>query len=210
MSLQRNLARFLLRTTAACSAATAVLAAPVFTNDAHATTVLKVSIPEMVQMSEWVLRVRITAIEHVDARAAKARPTDGIFTDVAFEVLDVYAAPGGPAGQSPPRSMRLLGGIGRDGIALTVPGMPKFVVGDETVIFLEKSRDGHIPCGLQQGVWNVIRGATGLPIVRQSTEGLLMVSPATGGEVAPAHDHGKERHLLLSQLVAAIRAVGTR
>lgn len=197
-SITRTAAGFLL---AAAPLSGALVTIPT----AQATTVLKVSVPEMVKMSEWALRVRITSVTSVDTRTNSGRKTDGIFTDVAFDVLETLHG----ASSSAPTRIRLPGGVGRDGLALTIPGMPKFGVGEEVVVFLERSRDGHLPCGLEQGVWAVLRGPTGVPIVRQSTEGILMMAPSASGGLVAVHEDNHVRHVLLSQLAQQVRSAAT-
>lgn len=171
---------------------------------ASATTVLKVSVPEMVAGATWVVRARVVSITNIDERARTKGARDGLFTDVQIEVLETYAGKNAPKACT----MRLIGGVGADGIALTVPGMPKFKTNEEVVLFLEPTRDGFVPVGLQQGVWRVLRTPVTPPMVQQSTDGLLLMGKnEAGGLVPDAASHAKPRtQLLLGDLVRQIQA----
>jgi len=164
---------------------------------ARATTVLKVGLPEMTRTSEWVVRARVTAVANVDLRAEGS----GLFTDVSLAIREVYR------GQDVPATyvLRQMGGVGKDGMALTIPGMPRFEVGEEVVIFLEKTAVGHVPCGLGQGVWRVARPAVGPALVRQSSRGLNLMARASDGSLASVHDDGGVT--TLGHLETEIRAV---
>jgi len=133
----------------------------------HATTVLKVDIPEMTTLSEWIIQVRVTNVAFVDLR----EEGKGLFTDISLDVVDVFK------GRDVPKRyvMRLVGGRGKDGMALMVPGMPVFSVGQRAVLFLEKTNIGHVPCGLGQGVWSVHQSNASQPWVEQSAHDLHMM-----------------------------------
>ncbi|MCC6625743.1 MAG: hypothetical protein IT385_31195 [Deltaproteobacteria bacterium] len=163
----------------------------------RATTVLKVELPEMTRTSEWVVRARVTAVANVDLRAEGS----GLFTDVTLQIEEVYR------GKDVPRTyvMRQMGGVGKDGMALTIPGMPRFKPGEEIVVFLEKTSVGHVPCGLGQGVWRVARPPVGPALVRQDARGLNLMARAADGSLAPIHDDGSAT--TLARLVSDIRAV---
>jgi len=140
---------------------------------AGATTVLQVDVPAMTALSDWIVDARVLRTDYVDLRPEGK----GLFTDVTLAIDDVFK------GEGVPRSyvMRLMGGQARDGLALTVPGMPIFTPGERAVLFLEKTNIGHVPCGLGQGVWRVLRTNTSHPWVEQSSAGLNMMSrDATG------------------------------
>ncbi len=169
---------------------------------AAATTVLAMDVPSMARVSEWVVRARVIATRDVDLRPAVK---SGLHTDVELEVLEVIRGSGVPARYA----MRLLGGTGADGIALTVPGMPRFKAGEEVVIFLEKSKDGHLPCGLEQGVWRVSRPTSppGAPATAtQSTGGLQRMAPDSAGRLAPVRGPNRQA-LPLESLLRMIRSL---
>lgn len=165
---------------------------------AAATTVLQVDVPAMAKTSEWVVRVRVTAIASVDLRGEG----QGIYTDVSLTIEQVYR------GLNAPKTyvMRLIGGLGKDGMALTIPGMPKFSVGEEAVLFLEKTGIGHVPCGLGQGVWRVFRSPIAPAIVSQSTAGIHLMARGPNGAITSAPESGPKAKTLI-ELEAEIRAV---
>ncbi len=96
---------------------------------AHATTVLKVDTPQLVETSEWVIRATVVEVRIEDLRAEGR----AIFTDVEFAVHETYKGVDVPVRYT----MRLLGGTGADGITMKIPGMPAFVPGEDVVLFLE-------------------------------------------------------------------------
>jgi len=158
----------------------------------------------MVAGSALVIRARVLSITNVDERTSTKGARDGLFTDVEVSILETYA------GKSVPTrcTLRLMGGVGRDGIALTVPGMPRFSVNEEVVLFLEQGLSGYVPIGLQQGVWRVYRTPVTPALVEQNTAGLLVMGRNQAGGIVPdAESHARPRaQRLLSDLVAEIHA----
>lgn len=159
---------------------------------ARAATVLKIDVAEATHLSEWVVRARVTALRSVDRRAQG----DAIYTEVTLAIDRVYQGEGVPA----THVMHLMGGLGDDGLALTVPGMPRLTVGDEAVFFLERTGQGHVPCGLEQGVWRIARGPFGLPIVYRNLAGLSLMAKTPSGQLAPVHEQGPLPGKLLAEL----------
>jgi hypothetical protein len=134
---------------------------------ASATTVLQVGIPELTRTSEWVVRASVVRVSDVDLRSAGK----GLYTDVELKIQESYR------GAHVPETyvLRLLGGTGKDGVSMRIPGMPAFTAGEEVVLFLEKTSLGHIPCGLGQGVWRVVTAPDGTPWVTQAVGGLYLM-----------------------------------
>lgn len=177
---------------------TLVLLSLAFVGTARAATVLEVDVAEATRLSEWVVRARVTAVESVDLRAAG----DSIYTDVTLAIGAVYRGQGVPATYV----LRLQGGRGKDGLALTVPGMPRFEVGDEAVIFLEKTGKGHVPCGLGQGVWRLAPGPLGYPVVHRDVRELALMKRTPDGRVVPSDTPQPTGIKLLATLVAEVQA----
>ncbi len=176
---------------------------------AQATTMLKVDVADLTRTSEWIVRAQVLAVRDVDLRAQGR----SLFTDVDLRILDVYRGAGVPATYT----LRLPGGKGRDGVTMMVPGMPRFRVGDEIVVFLEKTSLGHIPCGLTQGVWRVLHTPSGLwvrqarttaRVLQRAPQGapgaghLKPVAPQLLGDVRPLDD-------LLAEVYANIPTEGS-
>lgn len=186
------------------SAFAVLLTMPLAVPAAHATTVLKVDVKDMTAIAEWVVRARVVAVDNVVATEDGRGP----FTDVRVAVDEVYHGPTVASGDKPPRElvMRLMGGKMDGGLAMKVPGMPRFTVGDEAVLFLERTGQGFIPCGLEQGVWRVLKGPFGYEVVQQTVLDLNLVVRTPDGKLVP-DAHGPQRaSRLLSSLVAEIRA----
>ncbi|MFO0748718.1 MAG: hypothetical protein U1F43_24105 [Myxococcota bacterium] len=165
---------------------------------ARATTVLKVDVPEMTRTSEWVVRARVLQVESVDLRPQG----EGLYTDVSLAIDEVYRGTAVPTTYV----LRMMGGVGKDGMALTIPGMPRFAVGEEVVLFLEKTAMGHVPCGLGQGVWRVLRPPVGPPVVQQSTAGLNVMARNDKGVLTTIEGQTVVARTL-ADLGAEIRAV---
>lgn len=165
---------------------------------AMATTVMKVDVPTMTQTSEWVVRAHVTEIRNLDLR----HEGKGFFTDVDLTITEVYR------GQNVPEryTMRMIGGYGSDGLNLWIPGMPRFKMGQESVLFLERTSAGHIPCGLGQGVWRVRSDLKGNSWVTQGGQGMHLVQRDHTGRLKPAHQLALTSVHLLQDLVIEIYA----
>ena len=145
-----------------------------------------------------VVRAHVTEIRNLDLR----HEGKGFFTDVDLTITEVYR------GQSVPEryTMRMIGGYGADGLNLWIPGMPRFKTGQESVLFLERTSEGHIPCGLGQGVWRVRSDLKGTPWVTQGGQGMHLVRRDHTGRLAPAHKPPLTSVHLLQDLVTEIYA----
>lgn len=182
------------------SALALLLTAPLL-DTSRATTVLKVDVQEMTSLSEWVVRARVVAVDNV-----VAADQGGPFTDVRIALDEVYRGPKAPDGAHPKELViRLMGGKMDGGLAMKVPGMPRFAVGDAAVFFLERTATGLIPAGLEQGVWRLVKGPFGYEVVQQTVFDLNLVVRTPDGKLVP-DSHGPHRtSRLLSSLVAEIR-----
>jgi hypothetical protein len=167
----------------------------------RAATVLHVDVAEATRLSQWVVRAEVVALETLDLRAQG----DSIYTEVTLAVSEVYRGRDVPARVV----MRLQGGIAADGLALTVPGMPRVAVGDEGVFFLERVGNGLVPCGLEQGVWRISQGPFGVPLVYRTLDGLSLMVRGPEGKLSPAPEPAPARTKLLAQLIAEIAAAPT-
>jgi len=86
------------------------------------------------------------------------RVAGAVETEVTLQVFRRHQGTG-PAQQL----IRIPGGQLADGSGLLVPGMPRFVEGEELLLFLspESSRGWRVPVGLDQGFWKLTRDAAG-------------------------------------------------
>ena len=165
----------------------------------HATTVLKVSVEEMTRTADWVVRARVLGVTNVDLQAEGK----GLFTDVELAIDEVLRGKDVPSRYV----LRLLGGVGKNRLAMDIPGMPRFVQGEEVVLFLEKTSVGHVPSGLGQGVWRVIRTPASIPLVLQSTEDMRLMKRAPSGAIVEAPPAPALSAKLLGDLAREVRAV---
>jgi hypothetical protein len=178
----------------------AVLAAP---PAAQAMTVLAASLQELVGTSAIVLHAKVRNVR-VDDRRAAGR---AVWTVYELDVVEVLK--GDRKAIGPRFTFELLGGSTKDGMTLSVPGMPGFVVGEEAVVLLERHSDGYTLTGAPQGKWTVYRDAKGIARVIRPLEGAHMVRRTQDGRLAAVeHDEGP---LVLQppqqdQTLAALRA----
>jgi len=163
---------------------------------AHATTVLEVDVADMTELSEWVVNARVASLRVVDGRSEG----EGVHTAVTLTVIESYK------GDEVPSEIvvRLPGGATPDGLAVTVPGTPRLSIGEEVVLFLERTGRGLIPCGLGQGVWRVHRGDNQEAWVTQSHHGLHLVTRAADGSLRPTHPPRMTPMKALHELVVEV------
>jgi hypothetical protein len=109
-----------------------------------ATTLEKLSLPEMAQKSTAVVRARVTG------SAGVLRGSD-VYTVYQLDAVEVWKAPASGA----PREVAVPGGIA-GGLRQPVDGAPALVEGREYVLFLWTSRTGLTQLiGLSQGLFDV-------------------------------------------------------
>lgn len=105
----------------------AVFLAIIVATAAHATSVVPPDFDELVNGSDYVVRARVTRLDH-EVRMREGREVP--YTLVTLDVREVIA------GTPPPALvLSLLGGPTGDG-ELAVAGTPKFHVGDEDILFV--------------------------------------------------------------------------
>lgn len=165
---------------------------------AHATTMLRVDVPEMTLASEWVVRARVLDVKSVDL-GSEGR---GIFTDVTLQIREVYRGIDVPTTYV----LRLIGGRGHGDIALWIPGMPRFTRGEEVVLFLEATSLGHIPCGLGQGVWRLHTTPSGATWTQRSLGDVHLMRRDPRGHLVPSPIVPISTARLLDDLVAEVYA----
>lgn len=118
-----------------------------------ATTLQKLTLPEMAQKSTAVVRAR------VKTSAGVLRGAD-VYTVYQLEPVEIWKAPAAGA----PRAVAVPGGVA-GGLRQPVDGAPALVEGHEYVFFLWTSRTGLTQLiGLSQGLFDV-RAVGGVPTV---------------------------------------------
>jgi hypothetical protein len=140
---------------------------------AQAATVIKASIPDLVQSSAVVVHAVVRSVD-MELGAEKGR----FRTAIDFEVLESLK---GLDPRTVDFHLELPGGRVGDR-TMAIPGMPTFAAGDEVVMLLERTATGYALAGLSQGVFKVDRRG-GVPRVIRDFTGLELVGK--GAMVAP-------------------------
>jgi hypothetical protein len=143
----------------------ALLLALAFAAPARATVVLEVGLEEMTHASDLVLH---GVVAKTDVVAVGGVPGH-LVTDVTFRLVEVWK--GERLAPDELFTLRLPGGT-RGGLTLRVPGVPSFGVGNEVVLFLERTSGGFTPTGLTQGVFSVEIGRGGEKLVSRRVGGV--------------------------------------
>jgi hypothetical protein len=161
---------------------------------ARAATVERLSLEELADRAESVFRGSCVAVE----RQTIGGQAYQLFRFQVSETLKgkpeavvEFHVPGGPAA----------------GLVATYAGMPRFVVGEDAVVFLSglDGTDYAWPLGLGQGHFRIFRlAASGQEHVQQMLEGL---SPETSGAPKAAAGGNGSARVPLSDFLAAVRGL---
>ncbi len=134
---------------------------------AEATTVMAVSMQELVAVSGLVVRGRVASVAPVWANGRPEREItlriETTFKGQSSEPVVTFRSEGGRVGRW----------------ASVVAGAPAFEAGQEVVVLLERRSDGAwTPAGLSLGVFVVEPAAGGGLQARRSFDGLVFAEPA--------------------------------
>lgn len=135
----------------------------------QATTLMRMSLAQMARTAQVIVRARCVS-------NATLWDEGEIWTRTTFDVEESWS---GPAG-SRQLAVRLLGGsLGN--ISSRVSGIPRFQPGEDTVLFLEPSRNGDFAIvSWQQGTFRIRQNAAmGAEIVVQDTASALTYDPVS-------------------------------
>ncbi len=158
---------------------------------AWATSVKTFVFEEMCETAQTIVYVKCLTREN-----AVFADREGIFTQTRFRVMEVVK------GQADSEMVLTLPGGKWEGRRMLVPGMPQFVAGQETVLFLSK-RDGFgspWPVGLGQGCYAVQVGEG-----RKRQVMLRHVPLPPGVRSKPAQ--AQTSHMELGDFLTAVREV---
>jgi len=162
---------------------------------AGATTVLKLPVEEMTRRADLVMRAEVSDVGvRVQAGGVRA-----VATVVTFRVLAVMKG----QATSPVFRLELPGGR-NEGISFYIPGMPSFHVGEEVVLFLERTSKGFIPSGLTQGKYTVRRLPSGLARVAREPLNVSRVAHDLTGRLVHVDGPDPEDDLQLDDLLKAV------
>lgn len=163
---------------------------------AHAATLERLSVEEMIEKSTAIVR----------GRAGQSRSTPAgtlIYTLTSFRVLEQWK--GEPAGEL---EIALPGGEA-GGLRQRFDGVPRLTPGREYVVFLWRGSSGRWQItGLSQGLLEVVREGEQPPRAVRRPSGNLLIEPETGGAAA---DPGLDISLAgLAELIRETLASGRR
>jgi len=152
-------------------AALVLLAALAVAAPVSASLLRPLSIHDLTQRSDVVIRGQVVAVRTVSSNGGRMP-----VTLAEIEVLEVLS------GTLPPRRRLLVtqpGGVA-NGIELDYAGRPIFTAGEETVLFLQQRAPGRfIPVGLAQGKYNVgPAGSGGDRSLRRDLNGAALAGAA--------------------------------
>ena len=144
---------------------------------AQSTVVLEVGLEEMTHASQVIFRGAVAEVV-VGERVGR----DGaIVTTTTFHVVDVLK--GSAHIPSTGKFALVLPGGTFGDRTLRIPGMPVFKEGEEVLLFLEATANGHTICGLQQGVFRVREdSASGVKVVSRHVAGVGMARFEANGQ----------------------------
>lgn len=134
----------------------------------HATTLARLSLDQLAAAADAIARVRCTSVE------ARWENND-IWTVTSFAIVETMK------GALPARIMVRLPG-GRVGhLTASVDGTPRFIAGDEAVVFLERSRAGGFSVAAWvEGTFRISRDPrSGLETVTQDSSAFSVFDTAT-------------------------------
>lgn len=135
----------------------------------QATTLMRMSLAQMARTAQVIVRARCVS-------NATLWDEGEIWTRTTFDVEESWSGPPGTR----QIAVRLLGGsLGN--ISSRVSGIPRFQPGEDTVLFLEPSRNGDFAIvSWQQGTFRIRQNAAmGAEIVVQDTASALTYDPVS-------------------------------
>lgn len=152
----------------------------------HATTVIPPEFPDLVASSDYVIRGKVKSLTN-EIRQRDGREVP--FTLAEITVSEVIAG-------TPPAMvvLQMLGGKTADGGELVVEGVPRFVVGDESIFFVKDNGTNFYPLkGVMHGIYPVKRDkatgreyvarANGLPLAATAEVGLPLAEGVMAQEL---------------------------
>lgn len=173
---------------------------------ARASVVLKTTVPEMTRTATLVLHGEVRAVDAHRVAGSRAR----IVTDVTIRVDERLKGVllGEADGEGARHFTFTLPGGKADGFVMMIPGMPRFHVGEEVVLFLEKTSAGYAVSGLQQGRFTVVEAPwTGIRMaLRAFDSGIALAERDENGRLKFGHGDGSPDYRTLDALKEEIRA----
>lgn len=158
---------------------------------ADAGSALRLDLPALVSRSDLIVEGRVLAAEPVEAEGL-------LQTEYLLEVSRTLKGE-----DRAYRALRLPGGLRDDGSGLLLPGVPRLVPGEETLLFLgaEGPAGMRLPTGLAQGRFGLQRDPSGRKQLSCDTRAIGLLDPSDGKA-----REGERRILDYAELVATIEA----
>jgi hypothetical protein len=132
---------------------------------ARATTLLRLSMDDMIQQSTAIVRAKVTG-------SSSAFRGQDIYTYYQLQILEAVK----PSGQTATQTEVAVPGGSAGGVRQMVAGAPTLTVGGEYVLFLWTSRSGLTQAiGLSQGLFSVTYDASGnAKVSRPAAAGIML------------------------------------
>lgn len=167
-----------------------------FSGSSFATSLVKLDLAGLIADSSWIVQGKVLSVTEESPQSEKASP----YTHIEIQISQIYShanledekgandGEGGP--WLPPQTLTLsyVGGPLGNGLALQVPGTPKFKVGDEAIFFLEEAYGGLTTVGLGQGAWRIYDGPMGYPLTKQDIGAASLFEANGSGALSPAEN----------------------
>jgi hypothetical protein len=143
---------------------------------AWAGTAVRLEVPELLERSDLCLEGRVLAARAVLEGRRR------IDTEYTIQVARTFWGEAQAV-----RVIRIPGGVLPDGRGMTVPGLPRLAVGEESILFLSRADavGMRMPVGLAQGRLRIETDRSGGRRLIRDTEGLTVLEPA-GSAPRPA------------------------
>ena len=154
-----------------------------------ATTVIHLNDDELTQRSDFVIQGTVVSVDS----AVREGPMK-VFTMVQIQVEDVWKG----NWLEPTAYVSIPGGT-LDGTKVHVPGTPKFIAGEEVVVFLEQLKTGEQSlAGLAQGRFEVVRQNGNEELIRNLGSGHYVRPSNLGAGQGLVKDERTQRESLSS------------
>ncbi len=174
----------------------ALLAALVLAGtSAHATVLVKLSTRQLTEQAQIVARGRVLG-QRVVSEGGR------LWTESTLRVEQAFK---GSARRGQTVILRQPGGeLGR--LGMRVAGVARFRIGEEALVFASQAGPSHIPVGMCQGKFELLRDRAGVTRARRDLSGAGFVRFAPDGRMLLEHEHAPEADRALADLLGEVRA----
>jgi hypothetical protein len=161
----------------------------------QATIILRLDLDAMINRSDVIVRAKV-----ISSTSRWTKDRRYIVTDTQLSIVE------GLQGSETRKTLtvRRLGGT-VDGIGMKVSGTAVLPQGQDVVVFTE-NRGGHrFVVGMQQGLYQIVKNASGKPQVTRALAGLALQEKTVKGMRPALHAHPKNQPELLSSFLNRLR-----